>query len=139
MEETAKIFIGGSVSNSNVCVAKDIVDEHTKNGLSKALAEEAVILDEKLKAVGGKFVDGMVHYNQITGYRDNAWQGYTSGQLLSWVENLTLRATHRDTSSQEQKEKAAKDLNDARNYLDMLNTKLLNEILLVEQQNSQLP
>ena len=47
-------------------------------------------------------------------YRDGAWQEYSEEEYRWWVVLLTQRATHRTN-----KEKKAKDLTDARNYLEM--------------------
>ena len=48
-------------------------------------------------------------------YRDGAWEEYTCEELVQWVSLLVKRATHRGNP-----DKRAKDLRDARNYLDML-------------------
>lgn len=52
-------------------------------------------------------------------YKPQAWETYTLAELGWWVHLLTKRAEHRDNA-----EKRAKDLYDARNYLDMMRTKL---------------
>jgi hypothetical protein len=52
-------------------------------------------------------------------YKDGAWRNYSFTELAQWVELLTKRATHRT-----QFEKVIKDLDDAENYLAMLNSKL---------------
>jgi hypothetical protein len=48
-------------------------------------------------------------------YQNNAWQQYTSLDLGMWVHLLVTRSQHR-----KDKAKAAKDLYDAQNYLNML-------------------
>ena len=52
-------------------------------------------------------------------YKPDAWHNYTFGELGWFVHNLAKRATHRADA-----EKRAKDLRDARNYLDMMSSKL---------------
>jgi hypothetical protein len=52
-------------------------------------------------------------------YKARAWDQYTLAELGNWVHLLATRATHRDNP-----EKRAKDLYDAQNYLDMMQSKL---------------
>jgi hypothetical protein len=52
-------------------------------------------------------------------YKPQAWEAYTLAELGQWVHLLATRAQHRDTA-----EKRAKDLYDARNYLEMMRAKL---------------
>lgn len=52
-------------------------------------------------------------------YKPNAWDAYTLNELGHWVHLLAKRAEHRDNP-----EKRAKDLYDAQNYLDMMQSKL---------------
>lgn len=52
-------------------------------------------------------------------YKAQAWDQYTMFELGYWVHLLSTRATHRDNA-----EKAKKDLYDAQNYLDMMQSKL---------------
>lgn len=52
-------------------------------------------------------------------YKPQAWEAYTMAELGMWVHLLSTRASHRDNA-----EKRAKDLYDARNYLDMMRAKL---------------
>lgn len=52
-------------------------------------------------------------------YKTRAWEAYTLVELGQWVHLLATRAGHRDNA-----EKRAKDLYDARNYLDMMRAKL---------------
>jgi hypothetical protein len=54
-----------------------------------------------------------------TNYKPQAWEAYTLAELGQWVHLLATRAGHRDNA-----EKRAKDLYDARNYLDMMRAKL---------------
>ncbi len=51
-------------------------------------------------------------------YKDGAWRNYSYEELAQWIALLTKRATHRT-----QFEKLIKDLDDAENYLAMLNSK----------------
>ena len=48
-------------------------------------------------------------------YKPQAWQQYTLQELGEWVHLFHKRAGHRSD-----KDKAHKDLTDARNYLDMM-------------------
>ena len=48
-------------------------------------------------------------------YNDRAWEQYTLQELGNWVHLFVKRASHRTD-----KDKAAKDLTDASNYLDMM-------------------
>lgn len=52
-------------------------------------------------------------------YKPKAWEAYTLAELGQWVHLFAKRAEHRDNA-----EKRAKDLYDARNYLDMMRAKL---------------
>ena len=52
-------------------------------------------------------------------YKSRAWEAYTLAELGQWVHLLATRSGHRDNP-----EKRAKDLYDARNYLDMMKQKL---------------
>lgn len=52
-------------------------------------------------------------------YKEQAWEAYTFAELGQWVHLLATRATHRKDAS-----KREKDLYDAQNYLDMLQSKL---------------
>jgi len=58
-------------------------------------------------------------------YKTDAWKEYYIDELQSWVTLLVKRATHRNNI-----EKAKKDLQDARNYLDMLESSLEEEFKL---------
>jgi hypothetical protein len=55
-------------------------------------------------------------------YKEKAYLRYSFYELGSWVHNLAKRADHRDNEA-----KAAKDLEDARNYLAMMELKLKNK------------
>ena len=48
-------------------------------------------------------------------YKNKSWQDYTLQELGTWVHLLVKRSKHRDNP-----EKKAKDLYDAKNYLDMM-------------------
>lgn len=48
-------------------------------------------------------------------YKNKSWENYTPEQLSHWVINMGIRATHRT-----EEHKAKKDIQDARNYLAML-------------------
>lgn len=52
-------------------------------------------------------------------YKPNAYEAYSFQELGNFVHLLAKRATHRCVSA-----KAAKDLEDARNYLAMMEDKL---------------
>ena len=52
-------------------------------------------------------------------FSPDAWQSYTLLELGSWVHLLATRAGHRTDPK-----KKAKDLQDAQNYLDMMQSKL---------------
>lgn len=52
-------------------------------------------------------------------YKPQAWEAYTLAELGWWVHLFAKRAEHRDNA-----EKRAKDLYDARNYLEMMRAKL---------------
>ena len=52
-------------------------------------------------------------------YKPQAYEAYTLAELGQWVHLLATRAGHRDNA-----EKRAKDLYDARNYLEMMRAKL---------------
>lgn len=52
-------------------------------------------------------------------YSEGAWRNYSYEELAQWVALLTKRATHRT-----QFEKVIKDLDDAENYLAMMNSKV---------------
>lgn len=52
-------------------------------------------------------------------YKAKAWEAYSLFELGMWVHLLTKRAEHRNVP-----EKRAKDLHDAQNYLDMMQSKL---------------
>ncbi len=51
-------------------------------------------------------------------YKEGAWRNYSLVELAQWVELLTKRASHRTNYK-----KCIKDLDDASNYLSMLNAK----------------
>lgn len=51
-------------------------------------------------------------------YHEGAWRNYSYEELAQWVNLLTKRAGHRTDIR-----KAEKDLEDASNYLAMLNAK----------------
>lgn len=55
-------------------------------------------------------------------YKEGAWRNYSFEELAQWVTLNTKRATHRASF-----EKVIKDLDDAENYLAMLNSKLAEE------------
>jgi hypothetical protein len=52
-------------------------------------------------------------------YKPQAWEAYTLAELGWWVHLLATRAAHRATP-----DKRAKDIEDARNYLVMMDAKL---------------
>lgn len=52
-------------------------------------------------------------------YKNNAWDCYEPWELGMWVHLLTKRATHRTSVPKRQK-----DLYDAQNYLNMLQSKV---------------
>ena len=52
-------------------------------------------------------------------YKPQAWEAYTFGELGTWVHLLATRAGHRSNP-----EKRKKDLQDAQNYLDMMQANL---------------
>jgi hypothetical protein len=52
-------------------------------------------------------------------YHANAWDQYSLQELGHWVHLLAKRALHRSN-----REKAKKDIYDARNYLQMMQAKL---------------
>ena len=52
-------------------------------------------------------------------YKDHSWEQYTPEQLAHWAINLTIRASHRKETP-DQIDKIKKDIQDAKNYLDML-------------------
>lgn len=52
-------------------------------------------------------------------YKEAAWQTYTLAELGWWVHLFTKRAHHR-ADNEFGKEKRRKDLNDAQNYLNMM-------------------
>lgn len=53
-------------------------------------------------------------------YKDGAWRNYSIDELAGWVNNLSKRALHRSTETTESRQKARKDITDARNYLAMI-------------------
>lgn len=55
-------------------------------------------------------------------YRYKAYMEYTKEELVMWVHLLTKRATHRTSIK-----KIQKDLYDAKNYISMLELKLLDK------------
>lgn len=55
-------------------------------------------------------------------YIPDIWKEYTGEELMWWVLNLVRRSTHR-----KDKDKALKDLDDAKNYLWMLEEKVKEE------------
>jgi len=57
-------------------------------------------------------------------YIPDIWKEYSKQELMMWVSLLSKRATHR---SKEAKSKAIKDINDAKNYLLMLEIKIESE------------
>ena len=52
-------------------------------------------------------------------YNNNSWRDYEPFELGSWIHLLMKRSEHRAN-----KEKALKDLEDAQNYLNMLQSEL---------------
>ena len=52
-------------------------------------------------------------------YNPQAWEAYELFELGNWVHLFAKRAKHRRN-----KEKQAKDLRDAQNYLDMMQSKI---------------
>jgi hypothetical protein len=62
-------------------------------------------------------------------FKSGSWRHYSYEELAQWVNLLTKRATHRTSI-----EKAHKDLDDAENYLEMLNAKLAEDRLWVLKQ-----
>ena len=65
-------------------------------------------------------------------FKAGAWRNYSFIELAQWVELLTKRATHRS-----ELEKMIKDLDDAENYLAMLNAKLAEERLAILQKHHE--
>jgi hypothetical protein len=57
--------------------------------------------------------------DHVKDYKTDAWKRYTLSELGNFVHNLTKRATHRKNV-----DKATKDIDDARNYLDMMSRKI---------------
>jgi hypothetical protein len=55
-------------------------------------------------------------------YKPNAWEAYTLAELGWWVHLFAKRSEHRADAA-----KREKDLTDAQNYLDMMQSKL-NEL-----------
>ena len=55
-------------------------------------------------------------------YKAKAWEDYSFHDLGMWVHVLGTRAGHRSDAT-----KKAKDIQDAQNYLDMMQSKL-NEV-----------
>ena len=55
-------------------------------------------------------------------YQEGTWRLYSYEELAQWVNLLTKRASHRTDIR-----KAEKDLEDANNYLAMLNAKFSEE------------
>jgi hypothetical protein len=52
-------------------------------------------------------------------YVPNAWESYTIEELGQWVALLAKRSSHRSNEA-----KRLKDLEDAQNYLDMMQAKI---------------
>lgn len=52
-------------------------------------------------------------------YREHAWDEYSIEELGEWVHLLAKRSTHREDAA-----KRAKDLYDAQNYLNAMQSKL---------------
>lgn len=52
-------------------------------------------------------------------YNPKAWEAYTLTELGMWVHLFAKRSTHRSNT-----EKRDKDLHDAQNYLNMMQSKL---------------
>lgn len=62
-------------------------------------------------------------------YQNGAWRDYEPFELGFWVHLLMKRSIHRAT-----KEKALKDLEDAQNYLNMLQSELAYQKIRIENQ-----
>ena len=60
-------------------------------------------------------------------YKEGTWRNYSYEELAQWVNLLTKRAAHRTDF-----EKSQKDLDDANNYLEMLNAKFSEQALAIE-------
>lgn len=58
----------------------------------------------------------VVHENK---FKPQAWEAYSLLELGQWVHLFAKRSEHRSDA-----EKKAKDLEDAQNYLDMMQAKL---------------
>ena len=58
-----------------------------------------------------------------TKFKDGTWRNYSYEELAQWVNLLTKRAGHRTDIR-----KAEKDLDDANNYLMMLNAKFTEQV-----------
>jgi len=52
-------------------------------------------------------------------FKDGSWRNYSFEELSNWVHLLSKRAAHRTDKFKKQK-----DLDDAQNYLDMMQSKL---------------
>jgi len=52
-------------------------------------------------------------------FKNSSWRTYSYEELANWIHLLTKRATHRTNSK-----KIEKDLYDAQNYLNMMQSKL---------------
>ena len=57
-------------------------------------------------------------------YKEGTWKDYTYSQLGYWVELLMIRASHRAND-----ERRDKDINDARNYLAIMQAKINEEVV----------
>lgn len=55
-----------------------------------------------------------IEHHQVD-YKSDAWKQYTLQELGYWVHLFVKRAEHRDNA-----EKKVKDLHDAQNYLNMM-------------------
>jgi len=59
-------------------------------------------------------------------FKGGTWRDYTLEELAQWVTLLIRRASHRSEI-----EMVHKDLDDAENYLDMMNTKVAEARLFI--------
>ncbi len=60
-------------------------------------------------------------------YKEDAWRDYSVADLGMWVALLMKRSQHRDNET-----KRKKDLYDAQNYLDMIQSQLNFEVNLIK-------
>jgi len=61
-------------------------------------------------------------------FKDKSWKNYSYEELAQWINLLSKRASHRTDI-----DKCRKDLEDANNYLAMLNGKFFEEGTNIEK------